>query len=231
MKRCESCNMYIYDDTELCPMCNSVLSDVSEKDKQEVIKKYGRPAPYPDIKERSRKLAFAMKLILFIFILAGTAMIIVNAAVTPQMWWSLIAVSGLVYIYLGMRYWIRHDSGISSKLGKQILITIPLLIIIDYYTGFHKWSLTWAVPGIIILGNVIVMFLMLFYRDRWYAYLMLLLMLLVCCAVVSALMIFNLVTNNTLIYVADGITCTYLLAVIIFFGRTFRREMKRRFRV
>lgn len=231
MNKCRNCNVIIYDDTDVCPLCHSVLD---EPEKEELAE-YGRlglhGAPYPDVVKRNRILHFVTRLILFLFILAELGLVTINYFVTPTFWWSGISGIAMVYTYISMVYWIHHDAGYAAKIGLQICLTIGLLIGIDYFTGMFGWSLQWAVPGVILFGDAIVFFMMMLNRQQWYSYTLLLLMVALLSGLIIGLYFAGRIANIVLPGISAAVTGIYLLGTIIFGDRAFAREMKRRFHV
>ena len=231
MNKCQNCNIMIYDETDICPLCHSVLDDMSEEDQARVRIFSPKGAPYPDIKKRAKRLYFVMRLILFLFIAAEIGLVSVNYLFTPQFWWSGICGISMIYIYLSMVYWIRHDAGYAAKIGLQLSLTIGLLWGLDYFTGMTGWSLQWAIPGVILFGDAIVFFLMMLNRQQWYSYTILLLLIMLFSIAIIALYFLGKIANIVLPVICIGVTGFYLLGTFIFGDREFTREMKRRFHV
>ena len=219
----------IYDDTDVCPLCHSVLEETEEEKPYQRFSVKG--APYPDIKKRARRLYFVMRLILFLFIVAEIGLVAVNYIFTPQFLWSGICGVAMIYIYLSMIYWIRHDAGYAAKIGLQLSLTLALLLGLDYFTGMTGWSLQWAIPGVILFGDAIVFFLMMLNRQQWYSYTFLLLLITIFSIAIITLYFIGTIENIVLPVICVGVTGIYLLGTIIFGDREFTREMKRRFHV
>lgn len=231
MNKCTNCNVFVYDDTDVCPLCHRVLDEMTPSDLEKAALFSRHGAPYPDVRKRRRQLHFAMRLILFLFILAQIGLVSVNCFVMPSFWWSAVCGVAMAYIYLSMVHWIRHDAGYAAKIGIQIVLTITLLWGIDYFTGMTGWSLQWAIPGVLLLGDAIVFLLMLLDRQQWYSYTFLLLLIMLFSVAIIVLYFMGQITNIILPILCVGVTGVYLLGTIIFGDREFTREMKRRFHV
>lgn len=231
MNKCRHCNVNIYDDTEVCPLCHSVLDELTEEEMQETKGIFGQGAPYPDVRKRTKRVHFIMRLILFLVILAEIGLIIINYFATPNFWWSGISGVAMMYIYFSMVYWINHDSGYPAKIGLQLTLTMLLLVGIDYFTGMTGWSLKWAIPGVILFGDAIVFFLMMLNRQHWYSYTFLLLLIAVFSIGIISLYFAGKITNLILPVISTGVTGLYLLGTIVFGDRELKRELKRRFHV
>jgi uncharacterized membrane protein len=221
----------VYDDVEACPLCHRVLDELEEETLQEVMQEFGEGAPYPDVRKRTKRLHFVMRLILFLFILAEIALISVNYLTKPEFWWSGISGIAMIYIYSSMVYWINHDAGYAAKIGLQLVFTMLLLFGIDYFTGMAGWSLQWAIPGVILFGDAIVFFLMMLNRQHWYSYTLLLLLIAICSIAIIGFYFSGRIANIILPVICVGVTGIYLLGTIIFGDREIKRELKRRFHV
>ena len=53
MNKCENCNVIVYDETSVCPLCHSVLEEVEQEEKSiyAMLKQHG--APYPNVRRRT----------------------------------------------------------------------------------------------------------------------------------------------------------------------------------
>ena len=119
--------------------------------------------------------AYGKKLVLVCYgVLAVVALFLglVNIVTYDGLWWSGIAIPGIAYVGLTLRYSIlRH-----ANLGKSLLIeTIGmqiLLVMIDRVLGFEGWSVNYAVPGTILFADAAVVFLIVVNRLNWQSYFM-----------------------------------------------------------
>lgn len=229
MNICRNCNIIIYDDTEVCPLCHSVLDELTKEEMQSPV--VGAGAPYPDVRKRTKRLHFVMRLILFLFIVGEIGLVIINRFAMPDFWWSGISGIAMIYTYWSMIHWINHDAGYAAKIGLQLIFTMVLLLGIDYFTGMTGWSVKWAIPGVILFGDAVVFFLMMLNRQHWYSYTLLLLLIAICSVAIISLYFAGKITNVILPVTCTGVTGIYLLATIIFGDREITRELKRRFHV
>lgn len=233
MNKCSHCNIIVYDETSACPFCRRVLDEVSPDDiscmKRQHITMEG--SPYPDLRKKAKTLRFAMRLVLFLFILAEAILIAVNIFATPNFFWSGITGMIMIYSYLSMIYWIKHDAGYAMKVGRQLSLTIAVLIGVDYFTGMTGWSLQWAIPGVVLAADAVVFLLMLLNRQYWFSYTLLLFLIGIISVVIMGLYHAGIIHNIVLPVISLLVTGFYLLGTVIFGDREFSREMKRRFHV
>ena len=158
-------------------------------------------------------------------------MVMINYLTKVHYPWSLITGAGLLYIYLFLLYWIRHDSGFAAKVGLQLFATAVFLFVIDYVNGFYGWSLQWAIPGIILLGDGIVTILMILNRSRWQSYLLLLLFMGICSLAIIILYFTNVIGSLLMPALCAGVTLFYFLGAILLGGSAAGRELSRRFHI
>ncbi len=231
MNRCPNCNVYLYSRHSVCPLCNCVTEELSDEEKNEAFSIFGEGSPYPELHRKGRLLRFILRLILFVFILAETIMVIINCATSIRYPWSVITGAGLLYIYMFLLYWVKHDSGFAAKVGYQLFATGVFLFVIDYMNGFYRWSLQWAIPGIILLGDGIVFLLMMLNRSRWQSYLLLLLFMGICSLSITILFFAGVIHSVVMPLICMGVTAFYFLGTILFGGGAAGRELARRFHI
>ena len=229
--RCPKCNIALYNSPEMCPLCHCVTHETDETEAEHIRELFGGDAPYPDVVGRRRKLRFALRIMLLVFVIAEILMIFINHVTSITYPWSLITGVSLLYIYLSLVYWVHYDAGFASKVGLQMMITMLLLVVIDYCNGMRGWSFQWALPGIILLGDLIVVVLMLVNRSRWQSYLLLLLLMAICALILIVFYFVGLIGSITMPLICEIITCLYLFAMILFGGRKAEHEFSRRFHI
>ncbi|MCR4691832.1 MAG: hypothetical protein K5739_10840 [Lachnospiraceae bacterium] len=228
---CPNCGIYLFGDHQICPLCQSVTAETEEPERQKVGELFGENAPYPDVQLRQRLTRFVLKLVLFLFVVAEVIMVTINYFTGQGYPWSLITGVCLGYTYLFLLYWVTHDSGFAAKVGLQLLTTMILLLVIDNMNGMHGWSLQWAIPGIILLGDGLVIFLMMLNRSRWQSYMLLLLLMGICSVVILAVCMIGGLKHVLLPLLSALITGLYFFATMLFGGRDAGRELRRRFHI
>ena len=65
MSKCRQCNIEVLDETERCPLCNTVLDETVEMENM-----------YPDIRVKTRKLVLFSRIYLFLAVV--TEIILIN---------------------------------------------------------------------------------------------------------------------------------------------------------
>jgi len=231
MTRCPQCRVILYNKTETCPLCHCVTEEIGGEEQEKILGRFGEGAPYPDAQRRQRFVRFALRLVLFIFVIAEALLITINYLTPITYPWSAISGVAFLYTYLFLVYWVRHDSGFAAKVGLQILFTMLVLYEIDHMTGAYGWSLQWAIPGVILFGDAIAFFLMMLNRRRWASYTLLLLLMGGCSIFIFVLYFVGTITNIIMPVLCISITGVYIFATVTFGQRGVSQELKRRFHI
>ncbi len=231
MKYCSNCRIGVYDEVRSCPLCHKVLDVMPDEEEPRFLQAGCSVGTYPDARLRHRRLRFILRIIFFIFILAAIAAVAVNHLLTPNIPCACSTIAALLYLCVCRWFWVRNDTTVIGKLGLMLFVSMGLLLIIDHFTGANGWALTWAVPGLILLGDLIIFLFMIINREAWYSYLLTLLVFAVCSIVVVVVFLVLDKENLLLPMICLGVSILYLLATFTFRPREFGREFIRRFHV
>lgn len=220
MSVCKKCNLEILDETERCPLCNSVLEHTIEVENM-----------YPNVRVMARKLMLISRIYLFCAIILEVLLVYINVTTESQTWWSVISGLSFLYVYMLIRFAILGKSGYQSKVTMLALIAVLMLVAADFLSGYRGWSVNYALPVIILLVDLSILFLMFFNRRNWQSYMMWQLFMILC-SVVS--LVFSLIGIATRPFMGElAFTASVLLFVgtVIIGDRRARTELKRRFHV
>lgn len=172
MSRCRQCNIEVLDETQRCPLCDTVLEPTVEVENM-----------YPDIRLKSRKLVFVSRLYLFISIVIE--IFLVNICMLSEVQSLVYIISGLVLLfgYIVIRYAILGTSGYIAKTVVLTIIAVIMLVAIDFSVGYNGWSVNYALPSGILLIDVGTLVLMAVNSKNWQSYLMLQIFMVLCSVV------------------------------------------------
>ena len=243
----------------VCPLCQSVLQRVPEKELQEEIiqremqgelqeglqgqylKTGGEFAGqihspgYPPASVDRKKYNFVLRVCTFVAIIIMIALFVINYVTYASyntIRWSVICNVGILYLLLTLRYSIFNgDEGLNAKIAGQCIGVMGLCVMIDFVIGFHGWSFDYALPGIILLADVGILVLMLVDAGNWQNYILLQLFMLSLSVILVLLAIPKLVTNVLLPMIALLVTLLLFLGTWIVGGRMAKTELKRRFHI
>lgn len=220
MSRCRQCNIEILDETERCPLCNSVLEYTIEVENM-----------YPDVRMMTRKLKIISRIYLFCAMLAEVIMLYVNWVTDSEIWWSAITGLSLFYVYLLLRYAILGKSGYKSKIIVLTLIGVLMVIAIDFVVGYRGWSVNYALPAGILLVNLGILVLIVVNRRNWQSYIMWQIFMILCSLIPLVLWLRGIITHPLVGWIAIADSVFQFLGMLIIGDRRARVELKRRFHI
>ncbi|MBO5070889.1 MAG: zinc ribbon domain-containing protein [Roseburia sp.] len=220
MSRCRQCKIEILDETERCPLCNSVLEPTIEVENM-----------YPNVRTMTRKLMLISRIYLFCMILSEALLVYLNIILESQIWWCAITGFGMLYGYLLIRFAILGKSGYMSKMIVLIINAILLVVAIDFVLGYQGWSINYALPAGIILMDAGIGVLMIINRRNWQSYMMMQLFMVVCSILSLVLYLMEILTAQLLVLIALAASVFLFLGTLIIGDRRARVELKRRFHI
>ena len=220
MSKCRNCKIEVLDETERCPLCDSVLEKTVEVENM-----------YPDVRVMTRRMALIGRIYLFCAILTEAALIAVNALTESQTWWSAITGLSLLYVYMLIRFAILGKSGYKSKIIILTLIAVLMVIAIDFVSGYRGWSVNYALPSGIILTDTGIIILMITNRRNWQSYLMWQILMILFSLVPMGLYLAELATQPYFAFFPLVFSAFLFLGAVIIGDRRARLELKRRFHI
>ena len=220
MSKCRQCNIEVLDETERCPLCNTVLDETEEMENM-----------YPDIRVKTRKLVFFSRVYLFLAVVIE--IILINICMLTEVQSLVYIISGLVLLfgYIVIKYAILGTSGYIAKTVVLTVIAVIMLVAIDFFVGYDGWSVNYVLPSGILLIDVGILALMVINRKNWQSYLMLQIFMVLCSIVAIILNVVHIVTDPIVSIVALNVSVILLLGTVIIGGRRARVELKRRFHI
>jgi hypothetical protein len=210
----------VLDETERCPLCNTVLDETEEMENM-----------YPDIRVKTRKLVFFSRVYLFLAVVIE--IILINICMLTEVQSLVYIISGLVLLfgYIVIKYAILGTSGYIAKTVVLTVIAVIMLVAIDFFVGYDGWSVNYVLPSGILLIDVGILALMVINRKNWQSYLMLQIFMVICSGVAVVMNAFQIITEPIVSIIALNVSVILLLGTVIVGGRRSRVELKRRFHI
>ena len=220
MAKCKNCNIEILDETECCPLCQSILE---QNDALENM--------YPDVLLGQRKLTFFSRIYLFCAILLQSALFTINWFDDSDIWWSVITGLALLYFYVVLHYAILGKSGYKSKVILLSLIAVLSAVAIDLATGYRGWSVDYVLPGGILIMDATILGLMIYNRRNWQSYIMWQICMVLTSLLPIGLYITGIERNEYLAFLPMAVSLSIFIGTMIIGDRRARTELKRRFHI
>lgn len=135
MKKCNNCNVEVYENHSKCPLC---LCDVGDAKSSSV--------EYPIYKQyNTAKVVFFKKLFAFITIVSIVICVYINMFTTIGLW-SLTVIGSLMFVWCVLESLLSKSKSHGQKVLSIYLMYCVLLSTIDFVHGSHQWSTTYAIP-------------------------------------------------------------------------------------
>ncbi len=156
MKKCNNCNVAVYDSEELCPLCFESLGTQSETFVE-----------YPKYKKLVSEKKPLKNSPLFISVTSIIISIYINIFTheAGSILWSIIATSAILFC-LGMFYIISENMRLAQKMFYGYLLLSALLLTIDFSTGMLFWSTDFVFPFLTVA--MLILYTILAVRSKRY---------------------------------------------------------------
>lgn len=220
MSKCRKCNIEVLDETERCPLCNSVLEQTMELENM-----------YPNVRIKARKLMLISRIYLFGAILLEVLLVYINVVTDSKTWWSIITALVFVYVYMLIRFAILGKSGYKSKVIVLTVIAILIAVASDFVSGYKGWSVNYALPSGILLIDAGILVLMFTNRRNWQSYMMWEIFMILCSIVPLVFSLVGIATAPFLGELSFAVSVLLFVGTLIIGDRRARTELKRRFHI
>lgn len=186
---------------------------------------------YPSISYDRGKLKKLTNILYLVLLTAAAITGLVNVLTygITETWWSLIAIGSIAYVAMTLRYSIMRRASLAGILIRQSLGVQVLLVIIDYMTGFSRWSFNYAIPSLILFDVIAVVFLILINRLNWQSYFMYQIAITIFSFIPLILWASGLITSPLMSIITVILSVSVLFITIILGDRSVKKELKRRF--
>lgn len=220
MKTCKRCHVKVSDDSCICPLCHTVLTEFDGVKSERA---------YPDLFGRTKTYNLLTRIMLFLSIVGGIAAIVVNYLTYDKVMWSILTTAVILYYWSAIIHSIRHHVNVASKILVQAVCASVLTVIVDYVLGFGKWSINYVVPSILMLAGTAVLIIILVNRIHFQTYIIYQFIIGVLGFVPFLLFIFGIVDKPLMSIIAVIVSALTMIGVSIFGEKTVKSELKRRF--
>lgn len=218
MSKCHKCNVEILDETEICPLCRSVLEQTEELENM-----------YPNARLKTQKLLWISRLYLFCVVLIEFVLLMVDFSKGEEVSWSIVVGLILLYFYTVLRYTIIGKNGYQSKTIVLILITVLVAIGVDFATGYRGWAVDYVISAGILVVDIGIIVLMIYNRRNWQSYIITQIFMILCSSIPVILYLLGLEKNIQMAFLPLVVSAFLFLGTMMIGGRRAFLELKRRF--
>lgn len=169
------------------------------------------------------------KIMLAISIIVAIVLTVINKLTTPNIPWAALANSGIIYIWVITIYSIHRNVNIAGHVVVQTIAVSLLTVFIDYKIGFKGWSLSLAIPIILIIANLAMLILTIVSHKKYLRYAIYQLFILIFSILPAILIGEKIVTEPIMGIIATGISILNLIITIILSAKDLKEAVIRKF--
>lgn len=222
MNTCENCRVLIDESAYNCPLCYTVIDGNSD---QAANQKY--PIYQSESVNNSRK--FLSNLALFLTITIISISVFINLVVHSETLWFLYVAGPALYGLLLIKNTILSSMHTGAKVLIQVIGISLLAFILDFPSGYQKWSVNIAIPSILVTATMLITILIMMKKARWSGYVgyMIIMMFL---GFAPLLMYFTGISN--IIWTSAGTalyTSLTIIGIFLFANKQLKNNFIRRF--
>lgn len=234
MKECPRCKVHILTNRMTCPLCTAVLKP-SSKETSLVPSKFPPYKPSDAIKRN-----FVLRLLLFISIVIGGVSLLVNLLLIETGLWSLIVISGIIYLWILIKYTIMTNYNISLRLLFQAIAVTIFVFAIERFIplltkepmGTH-WALEYVMPFVMIATSLAITILIFIRPLKYREYVFYLFCMSILGFIPIIFYLLKLIEPHGFIpsLICAAYSVITLLGMFFFGDRTTKDELIKRFHV
>ena len=183
---------------------------------------------YPK-KVNASKGEIITRIMLAISIIVAIVLTIINKITNPNIPWAALANSGIIYIWIITIYSIHRNINIAGHVVLQTIAVSILTVFIDYKIGFRGWSLSIAIPIILIIANLAMLILTIVSHKKYLRYAIYQLCILIFSILPAILIGERMVKEPIMGIIATGISILNLIITIILSAKDLKEAVKRKF--
>ena len=260
MNKCKRCNVWVADDTMVCPLCRTILTEEKpkgqksgsgfsdsecrynggqhidiESDMDSVAdKRFLIQGPgYPDVKKNTRRFRKAGRILLFISLALEILLVFINYLtfdMAPK-YWSVVTGGIIAYLILTMWDIFSRRQGHIRKIYMQIFVILGLMILIDFALGWSGWSLEFGLPCIIYGLVLAIIICMSVNSSSWQNYVLMQLAAIALSILDVVLHFTGYLHHIVLAWIAFGMSVLLWSGTMIIGDRKAKNELKRKLHI
>lgn len=169
-----------------------------------------------------------LKILLIISGVISSILIFLNILLTPEINWAWIAIVGIIYIWITTLYAIRKNVNIGGHVLLQTVAISILVIAIDILTKYKGWSLTIAIPIVLLVSNTTMLTLTIVKRNKFFKYILYEILIFIFSMIPIILAVFKYTNYAVLTIIATSISLFTMTFTAIFYMKDIIEELKRR---
>lgn len=219
MRYCPKCNVTVTGNRQRCPLCQSAL--VTAAGSEEEL--------FPHVPTTYRRYNLFFRVLIFASIAGAVISGAVNLLLPQTGFWALTVIGAVACAWLVLYIAVHKRRNIPQSILYQVLIASILILVWDWLTGWHLWSLDYALPSLYVAAFIALAISAKVLRLRADDYLIYLCVDLLLGFIPALFILFQWVDVLYPSVICVALSVITLAAILVFQGNTLMREVKKRF--
>lgn len=156
-------------------------------------------------------------------------LLLINKLTTPTIPWAALANAGVLYSWIIVMYSIKKNVNIAGHVLLQTIALSVLTVYIDYKLGMKGWSLSMAIPIMIMIANLTMLVLTIVSFKRYMKYAIFQLLIVLFSMLPVILVTEHVVQDKSLSIIASGVSVLNFLLCLGLCAKEIKEEMVRKF--
>ncbi|MEG0943845.1 MAG: DUF6320 domain-containing protein [Angelakisella sp.] len=218
MQLCDKCKLTIVGSHTVCPLCQGQLTGTPEPDAD----------MFPHIETLLQKHHLFIRILFFITAVLVVCCFAANYVFPYPGFWSGFVAAGVGCMWLSMIIVFRKRHNIPKTIVWQAVLFSIFSVIIDAMTGWHRWSLDYAIPCFFIVAILAMWAVAAILRLKTEDFLVYMLIDLLIGVVPVILLCFDLVGVNLPSVLCAVASIISFIALLAFKDKALRAELSKR---
>jgi len=225
VKQCEHCKVIVEGSSSICPLCYGKVTNEKSVDSKNVF----FPAYHVSKGDKTKHLF--PQITIFITVFVTSVCLLINLLTTPDHLWFVFVMVSALYFLLLVNHTILSTYHMGSKIIMQVIGVSIMLFVLDYNSGFEKWSVNIVHPFLVLGATLLITVIILFQRMRWRDYVVYIITMIALGFMPLLLHTFGI---SDLLWPSAGTALYALLTftgMFLFADQSFKNDLKRRFHI
>ena len=222
MNKCLHCGVFIDESLQKCPLCHRNIADANTISENKWYPSY-------NVSKIDVPKTMKAKVILFLSISIISICLLINLLSGIEHPWVFYVAGPVLYLLILINNTILSKKHMGTKILIQILSISTMLFIIDFCSGFYRWSVNIIIPFLVIIGTFMITIIIYKKKMLWNEY-MGYTITMIFLGFIPAILYFIGIAN---ILWASAVSALYALlttvGMLLFSNKKFKNELERRF--
>lgn len=219
MLHCPICRVNVAGNKRCCPLCGGALEGEAERGSE----------VFPVLRRSVFSVRFVQGLTAIAAITVSALCVLINIALKSESWWSLLVVCGSACAWMTSAVAIAHRRDLTQNIAWQVILVSALALLWDRGTGWHGWSFNFVLPCACAAGLCTIPLLAVLLRLPIRSFSGSQVVCSVIGLVPAVLILTDAVTVVLPSLICAGMAILSISVLLLFFWRTVKAELGRRF--